>query len=115
MKKMLSIFCFIIILFSMAPVVFAGDVPESLLYEDGAKIFFAELTVSHLDAEKPYVELLPVTVIKGDVKIGLNERAYNVNTMGDFELEVGQVYLVTYLMRLTPRIFLKRRVRTQKH
>lgn len=102
MKKILSLFCFIVILLSITQVVFAGDVPESLLYEDGAKIFFAELTASHLDAERPYVEVSPVNVIKGNVKIGLNERAYNVNTMGDFELEVGQVYLVTYFDEANP-------------
>ncbi len=102
MKKILSLFCFIVILLSMTQGVFAGDVPESLLYEDGAKIFFAEITACHLDAERPYVELSPVNVIKGDVKTGLNQRVYNVNTMGDFEMEVGQVYLVTYFDEHNP-------------
>lgn len=77
MKKVV---CLIIVLFALVPTVFAGDVPESLLYEDEAKVFIG--TVENYTTKdipsSPYtiidtIEVIPTEKIKGDVKIGTKE------------------------------------------
>ena len=43
LKKILSLISVVLILFSMSLNVFAGDIPESLLSEDIAQVYFGEV------------------------------------------------------------------------
>ena len=71
MKKIISILSLVAIMLSMSITAFAGSIPEDLLYEDFAQIFFAEVVFYHPDKENPDIELSPVKVVKGDVKTGV--------------------------------------------
>lgn len=102
MKKIFCLLCMVIMLMSVSYSVFAGDIPESLLYSDDAQIFFAEVVFYHPHKEKPDIEFSPVKKIKGDVKIGTKQIAYNFNTIGDFEVKEGNVYLFTYFDENNP-------------
>ncbi len=102
MKKLISLFSFMAIMLTMSLTVFAGSIPEDLLYEDEAQIFFAEVVYYHPDKENPDIEFSPVKKIKGDVKIGTKQIAYQPNTVGDFDIKVGSVYLFTYFDENNP-------------
>lgn len=101
MKKIISFICMTVILLSMSVTALAGSIPEDLL-QDESQIFFAEIVYTHLDKEKPDIEFSPVKKIKGDVKLGSKQIAYNFNTVGDFELKEGNVYLFTYFDENNP-------------
>ena len=102
MKKIISFIGIIAIIFSTALTAFAGSIPEDLLHEDFAQIFFAEVVYYHPDKENPDIELSPVKVVKGDVKIGGKLTYYNPNTIGDFKVKEGNVYLFTYFDENNP-------------
>ena len=57
MKKLISFICIAIILLSMSITALAGSIPEDLLYEDFAQIFFAEVVYYHPNKEKPDILL----------------------------------------------------------
>lgn len=101
MKKLISFICMTMILLSLSITALAGSIPEDLLM-DQSQIFFAEVVYTHLDKEKPDIEFSPVKKIKGDVKLGSKQTAYNFNTVGDFELKEGNVYLFTYFDENNP-------------
>lgn len=75
---------------------FAGDIPESLLYEEGAQIFFGEVLSYHPDKKNPDIEVSPIAGIKGNVKEGSKQTYNNPNPIGGFKVRVGKVYLFTY-------------------
>ena len=102
MKKIISFIGIIAIILSMTLTVFAGSIPEDLLHEDYAQIFFAEVVYYHPNKEKPDIEFSPVKKIKGDVKLGTKQIAYNFNTVGDFDIKEGNVYLFTYFDENNP-------------
>ena len=102
MKKLISFICITIMLLSMSLTALAGSIPEDLLYEDYAQIFFAEVVYYHPNKEKPDIEFSPVKKIKGDVKLGTKQIAYNFNTVGDFDIKEGNVYLFTYFDENNP-------------
>ncbi|MBQ7007947.1 MAG: hypothetical protein IJN05_01905, partial [Ruminococcus sp.] len=102
MKKLISFICMIMILLSVSMTALAGSIPEDLLHEDFAQIFFAEVVYYHPDKENPDIELSPVKVIKGDVKTGVKLTYYNPNTVGDFKVKEGNVYLFTYFDENNP-------------
>ena len=86
----------------MTTTVLAGSIPEDLLNEDSAQIFFAEVVYYHPDKENPDIEVSPVKVIKGDVNMGGKLTYYNPNTIGDFKVKEGNVYLFTYFDEHNP-------------
>lgn len=102
MKKVISILSLVAIILSMSLTALAGSIPEDLLYEDFAQIFFAEVVYYHPNKEKPDIEFSPVKKIKGDVKLGTKQIAYNFNTIGDFDIKEGNVYLFTYFDENNP-------------
>lgn len=102
MKKIISLLCLTAIMLSMSITALAGSIPEDLLYEDSAQIFFAEVVYYHPDKENPDIELSPVKVVKGDVKTGVKLTYYNPNTVGDFKVKEGNVYLFTYFDENNP-------------
>ena len=105
MKKLISFICMTMILLSMSITAFAGSIPEDLLHFDDAKIFFAEVIGTYNTKEGvPCIEVMPVKVVKGDVGIG-GEKAIvynNPNTVGDFKVKEGNVYLFTYFDENNP-------------
>lgn len=102
MKRTISVVCLVVMLLMLSIHVFAGDVPEALLHDDGAQVFFAEVVYYHPDKENPDIELSPVKVIKGDVKTGVKLTYLNPNTVGDFNVKTGNVYLFTYFDEHNP-------------
>ena len=69
MKKVISIFAMIIMLFSTSLTAFAGDVPEGLLSNDDAQVFFGEV----LAYNDTTVTVCPRVKIKGDVFTGTQQ------------------------------------------
>ena len=102
MKKVIYLFFFAIAILSMTTTVLAGSIPEDLLNEDSAQIFFAEVVYYHPDKENPDIEVSPVKVIKGDVNMGGKLTYYNPNTIGDFKVKEGNVYLFTHFDEHNP-------------
>ena len=85
--------------------VFAGDIPESLLGEDGAKVFIgrvdgrttlAEATLPYEENKVLYIDITPIHKYKGDVEIGVSQTYTNPN-FGSFIPEKGKEYLFGYL------------------
>lgn len=102
MKKIIGFICITIMLLSMSITVFAGSIPEDLLHSDEAQVFFAEVLAYHPNKEKPVIEFSPVKKIKGDVKLDTKQSAYYFNTIGDFDIKEGNVYLFTYFDENNP-------------
>lgn len=100
MKKIVSSICFILIILSMTFTVFAGSIPEDLLHEDGAQIFFAEVLSYY--GENSTVTVCPVKKIKGEVATGTQQHYDNANTVGGFKVRNGNVYLFTYFDENNP-------------
>ena len=98
---------FICMLLSLLTVAFAGDIPEALMYEDGAQIFFGEVVSYEPDGEISYVEVVPTEKIKGDVIVGSCGTWQMANTMGDFAPKPGRYIFLHILTRATQRIFLR--------
>ena len=105
MKKVISILSLVAIILSMSITAFAGSIPEDLLHEDYAQIFFAKVIDTYKTKEGiPCIEVMPVKAVKGDVSIG-GEKAIvynNPNTVGDFKVKEGNVYLFTYFDENNP-------------
>ena len=92
MKRMIALCALLICMVMILPLTaFAGDIPESLLYEEGAQIFFGEVLSYHPDKKNPDIELSPVAGIKGDVKEGSKQTYSNPNPIGDFKVREGKV------------------------
>lgn len=71
MKKFISFFSIIFVLFSLSNTTYAGSVPEDLLHYDGAQVFFGEIISykeSFMDCMGS-VEVIPIIKIKGDVAV----------------------------------------------
>ena len=101
MKKIISLISIIAIMLSMSITALAGSIPEDLLM-DQSQIFFAEVVYYHPNKENPDIEFSPVKKIKGDVHLGTKQIAYNFNTVGDFDIKEGNVYLFTYFDENNP-------------
>lgn len=90
-RKIIGILIMCVILM-MPFTAFAGDVPEGLLSEDGAKVFFGEL-INYDDDE---VEVSPFKVIKGD----MDEREWvkfaEPCVVGGFKPLKKNIYLFAY-------------------
>ena len=102
MKKIIGILLIVTIVFSFSHVALAGSIPEDLLHSDDAQIFFAEVVFYHPDKKNPDIEIVPLKIIKGDVKKGGKLTYYNPNAVGDFDVKPGNVYLFTYFDENNP-------------
>ena len=97
MKRMIALCALLICMVMILPLTaFAGDIPESLLYEEGAQIFFGEVLSYHPDKKNPDIEVSPVVGIKGNVIEGTKQTYNNPNPIGSFKVHEGKVYLFTY-------------------
>lgn len=102
MKKIIGILLIVSVILSFSQIVFAGSIPEDLLHSDEAEIFFAYVSFYHPDKEKPYIQIVPTKVIKGDLHTGGMLTYYNPNTVGNFNVKPGNVYLFTYFDENNP-------------
>ena len=102
MKKLISAIGISFLLFSLCITAFAGSIPEDLLHDDNAELFFAEVVSYHPNKENPDIEIVPTKVIKGDVKKGAKLIYYNPNPVGDFKVKPGKKYLFTYFDEHNP-------------
>ncbi len=102
MRKIIGLIGIIVIMFSVSQTALAGSIPEDLLHEDFAQIFFVEVVYYHPAKENPDIELSPVKVVKGDVETGGKLTYYKPNTVGDFRVREGNVYLFTYFDENNP-------------
>ena len=102
MKKLISLLGVIAILLTMSVSVFAGSVPESLLSEEGAKVFIG--TVENYTTKEipsaPYtmidtVEFIPTEKIKGDIEIGVKQTYSKCNS--SLALKPNVEYLFGYV------------------
>lgn len=96
MKKFLALLVFAIVMISSSTTAFAGDIPESLLHDETAQLFFGEVLSYHPNKETPSLSVSPVAAIKGNVKEGTKQNYNNPNAMGGFHITEGKVYLFTY-------------------
>lgn len=102
MKRLIGLTGMIAVLLTTSIPVFAGSVPEDLLYADGAKVFIG--TVENYTTKEipsaPYteivsVEVLPTEKIKGDVTVGVKETYLECNS--SLEIKPDAEYLFGYL------------------
>ena len=96
MKKLIAIVTLVIVMVSGSITASAGDIPESLLYDDNAQIFFGEVLTYHPNKENPSMSVSPLVAIKGNVKEGIKQNYNNPHSMGGFDIHEGKVYLFTY-------------------
>lgn len=88
----------------MSVSVFAGDVPEALLSQDGAKVFIGTVESFTLESASGYssqaivktAAVTPTVSIKGDVEVGKTE-AYNRCDFGSFIPQKDTEYLFGYI------------------
>lgn len=102
MKKIISLLGVITILFTMSVQVFAGDIPETLLSYDDAKLFIGTVenfTTKEVEgSSQAYIETVEVTPtekIKGEVKVGIKETYTRCDSVLD--LKNGEEYLFGYI------------------
>lgn len=97
MKRLIALWAVLICMVMILPLTaFAGDIPESLLYEEGAQIFFGEILAYHPDKENPDIEVWIAAKIKGNVNEGSKQVYTHPDPVGDFKVREGKVYLFTY-------------------
>jgi len=102
MKKVISMALLVIVLL-LGPVVFAGDVPESL--KESGMIFFGEVVDFH--AEKK-ITVIPTQIIKGNIEPGAARTFDRPAIVGEgWQLETGKVYLMTNYDEINPLYVLK--------
>ena len=95
-KIIIVMLVLVIVMISSSIKALAGDIPESLLHDDTAQIFFGEVLSYHPQKETPSMSVSPVVTIKGNVKEGTKQNYINPNAMGSFNIVEGKVYLFTY-------------------
>ncbi len=100
MKKIIILFSMVAAMLSISFTTFAGSIPEDLMHEDGAQIFFAEVLA--YNGEGASVTVRPVKKVKGDVATGTQQHYDRANPVGDFVVRPGNVYLFTYLDENNP-------------
>lgn len=107
MKKLLLAFSVIAILLSLSITASAGSIPMDLMVEDNAQIFFAQVVSVHTNEEKPYIEIIPKNVVKGDVTIDEKMVYYNPHAVYDFKIKRNKAYLFASFGKTTSNYILK--------
>lgn len=89
----------------MSVSVFAGDIPESLLSEDGAKLYIGKVdgvtTLEHQsmpyeENRVVYIDITPTHKYKGEIELGVSER-HTKHNFGNFIPEKDKEYLFAYI------------------
>lgn len=102
MKKFIYTLMLIVAIFICEITVSAGDIPEAILHDDSALLFFGEV----LSYDKTYnnITVLPTQNIKGDVNIDMEQTYDNGILQGieDYDLSNGEIYLMAYINNDNP-------------
>ena len=69
---------------------------ENLMTDEKEHIFFGEVQSYNPDSETRDIEITPVKNIKGNVAEGQTMSFQRPRAMGDFEIVVGNTYLISY-------------------
>lgn len=93
MKKIIYAVILCGIIFSYGMTAFAGSIPEDLLGDDKALVFFGEV-VSYKSGES--IAVLPTQKVKGDVLVGTELLYVDAISMGEFSISKGKTYLFGY-------------------
>jgi hypothetical protein len=96
MKKLLSFIVGIFILLSLSTVCYAGSIPEDLLYDDSAQVYFGE--VKNVDGDN--ISVIQRKNIKGEFTQD-KELTYKKFTFTDSP-EIGATYLCGYFDENNP-------------
>ena len=102
MKKTTTIFLMLFILIFNITQALAGDLPESMLSSNEARVFFGELVKAEPFSSDFNTTVKPVKKIKGDVIIGEDTEYTNPEFVGNFSPKKGNVYLFAYLDNANP-------------
>jgi len=97
-KKAICIIFIGVLVFLYGIPVLAGDVPECLLYDDKALLFWGEvISYNKKDASgKNTITVLPKQKIKGDVSIDEEQTYPYCEPVGNFSPVKGERYLMSY-------------------
>ena len=95
MRKCISLLLLAVVLSVCAA---AGDIPESVLHDDAARLFFAKVTAYTDDG----VSLEVVKPLKGDIAVGDNVTGEKPSAVGGFHVLTGNVYLVLMYDKYNP-------------
>lgn len=104
MKKYISIMFILIACLLMAVPAYAGSIPEDLLSEDFAQVYFGEIKSVTPNGEDSTVTIVQKQNIKGEFT---TDKEYVYNDIGFFasdtpEPEVGKIYLCGYFDENNP-------------
>lgn len=106
MKRIFLCVFAIIMLMCFSYTVSAGSVPEDLLYDDNAQIFFAEIIEYKEDTENSYansyIKVIPVKKVKGDIEIGDTLTYKSPCIVGGFKIKANKAYLLAYFDENNP-------------
>ena len=102
MKKISLVFFMIVMLLLSSSNVFAGDLPETLLSDDDAQIYFGELIEVNVLSRDFKTIVKPVKKVKGDVELGVDETYVAPEFIGEFSAKKGNIYLFAYLDSSNP-------------
>ena len=91
------IVCFLVVILALSAVtVSAGDIPESVLNDETAQLFFGQVVSYQPSGDKPSITVSPVADIKGNITCGTAQSYAHPCAMGDFSIVKGKVYLCLY-------------------
>lgn len=102
MKKILVLVVAIFIITLNTFSVFAGDIPETILSDDAAQLYFGELIEVNVLSNDFRTVVKPVKKIKGDVSIGVECEYISPQFVGGFSAKKGNIYLFAYIDESNP-------------
>jgi len=102
MKKFSVLIIMICVIAINTITAFAGDLPESLLSENGAQVFFGVLIEAEPFSDNFKSTVKPVKKIKGDITIDAEVKYESSEFVGEFMPKRGNVYLFAFLDESNP-------------
>ena len=102
MKKILAFTFVLCILLMNITCVFAGDLPETFLSSDEAKVYFGELLEVNVFSNDFKTVVRPVKKVKGDVAVGTETEYINPEFVGEISAKKGNIYLFAYIDSANP-------------
>ena len=102
MKKILMFFSVLVVMIVNVTIVFAGDIPETLISSDDAQIFYGKLVEVDLFGNEGDTTVLPVKKIKGAVSLGKEKVYKRPSFVGGYSANKGNVYIFAYINEDNP-------------
>lgn len=95
MKKGIAILILVIVVLSCSTSVLAGDIPQSLLYQEDAQLYFGKVLEYEAKGDGTRIVVQPLAVIKGNVEVGTAQVYNDPCPMGFTRVREGKIYLFT--------------------